>query len=80
MYTIEVNLDDDISSSCAYHINDLDMTIKTNLTHAIEGTETNRWVLIGIAETLDKASDLKQKLHEKLCIIHGKEPKFLPLA
>ena len=42
------------------------------------GRKTNRWVLIGIANGHDEASDLCWKLHTELCEKYNKSVKAFP--
>src|SRR5271166_5074268 len=64
IWTIEVNLDDDFMSSCAWHIEDLITTIGKNAKHAIEKKKTQKWVLVGLAnghdEALQKSIEIQQ--------------------
>jgi hypothetical protein len=80
MYTIELNLDDDFASSCAYHIDDERTTIRTNLSHALESKKTQRWVFIGSATTLEEANEKCKKLRKLLCEMSNKEEKNLPIS
>jgi len=80
MWTIELNLDDDFASSCAYHIDEYMNTVRNNLEHASSGEKTQRWVLVGLAYTLEEASDKCKKIREMMCRIHNREIKSLPLA
>ncbi len=77
IHTIELNLDDDFSSACAYHVDDFMTTMRRNIQHAEEGTKTNRWVLVGLAisfeEALHKCHELRMLLYQR----NNKDPKSL---
>lgn len=78
IYTIELNLDDDFSSSCAYHVDDQSSTIRRNIEHAETGQETDRWVLVGLANSLNEALDKAEKLQRLLCHRNNRTFKDLP--
>jgi hypothetical protein len=80
MWTIELNLDDDFASSCAYHIDEEKCTIKNNINHALESKKTQRWVFVGSAHTLREANEKCEKLRKLLCKLGNKEEKNLPFA
>ena len=73
--TIELNLDDDFSSSCSYHVDYLSQTIKRNVQHAETKQKTNRWVLVGLAYGLSEAMEKAQDLRVLLCKKHNRQPK-----
>lgn len=77
IFTIELNLDDDFASCCAYHVDNLRNTIKRNIEHAETAQETNRWVLVGLACSMDEALEKTHKLHKILCEKHGRVLKTL---
>ena len=81
MFTIELNLDDDVSSTCAYHISDLENTCRNNLEAAITevecGRKISRWVLIGVANTHLEAKNLCAKYRNYLCRSLDLKPKDL---
>ena len=73
IFTIELNLDDDFASSCAYHVDDLKRTIHRNISHAETEQKTNRWVLVGLATGLDEALEKSFRLRQILCEKHQRE-------
>ena len=77
IHTIELNLDDDYASSCAYHIDDLMSTIKRNVLAAENNDKTDRWMLVGLANSLSEASDKAQELRLLLCERNNKKPLSL---
>lgn len=78
IWTIELNLDDDFSSSCAYHIDSLIRTITHNIQHAETGKKTDRWVLIGLAYGSEEALEKVHEIRMLLCKKHNKVPEDLP--
>lgn len=67
IFTIELNLDGDGASSCAYHVDYLKRTIKRNIEHAERKQATNRWVLVGLARDINEAQDEVKRLKTLLC-------------
>lgn len=65
--TIELNLDDDFANACAYHVDYLSETIKRNIEHAELKQKTQRWVLVGLAYSLNEGLDKCEKLRQILC-------------
>ena len=78
IHTIELNLDDDYASSCAYHVDDLMSTIRTNVGQAERGQKVDRWVLVGLAHSLSEAQDKAEELRQLLCQRNNKESRNLP--
>lgn len=74
IHTIELNLDDDFANACAYHVDDLKHTIVRNIQHAESYQETNRWVLVGLANSLSEALDKTDELRKLLCERNKKIP------
>ena len=77
--TIELNLDDDFASSCAYHVDYLKQTIKRNIQDAENEHKTERWVLVGMGYSLEEALDKCEKLQRMLCEKHKLKPLNLNL-
>jgi hypothetical protein len=74
IWTIELNLDYDYANACAYHVDDEKSTFKTNMRHALDGKTTDRWVIIGYADSLQNARDRCTELRKELCKLGNKTP------
>jgi hypothetical protein len=72
MITIELNLDDDFSSTCAWHICEELETISRHYNAALEDKKLNRWVYMGIANTYEDAHEYSRKIRQKMCEASGK--------
>ena len=77
VFVIEINMDDDFASSCAYHVDDFESTSQRNLRNVCEKIETDRWVIVGLAWSLSSALDKCELLRQKLCAMHGRIPYTL---
>jgi len=77
LWIIELNLDDKYSNSTAYHIDTLSNTIKRHLLFALDSTETDRWVTIGVARSYSEAHDECGNLHKLLCKMGSKKARYL---
>ena len=77
IHTIELNLDDDFASSCAYHVDDLKTTIRRNIEHAETYQQTQRWVLVGMGTSREEALRKCEKLQILLCKRNDKTPTCL---
>ena len=77
IWTIELNLDHDFSDTCAYHIDYLENTIKTNLRALDSDFKRDRWVLIELAYSYNEAHDKCEKIHRELCKLHNRPMKGL---
>lgn len=80
VYTIELNLDDDFSRSTAYHVDSQKNTFLRNIRHAETGKKTNRWVLVGLANSHPEALDKTWELQKLLCERNNRKPKSLELS
>jgi len=74
IFTIELNLDGDFANACAYHVDSLQRTIRRNVFLADNKKATKRWVLVGLAFSLDEAQDKAEKLRNILCEKHNRSP------
>lgn len=74
IWTIEINIDDDFASACAYHIDTYMRTSARNLRAACEKHITDRWALVGLAYGIDEANELANRARLELCKMHGREP------
>ena len=74
IWTIEINADDDFANACAYHVDEYPITSARNLRAACEGKESNRWLLVGLALSLNEALDKCEKTRQHLCKMHNKIP------
>lgn len=74
IWTIEINSDDDFANACAYHVDTYSNTSSRNLRAACEKNESDRWLLVGLAETLNEALDRCEKIRQTLCKMHNKTP------
>lgn len=86
LWTIEVNLDDDFASSCAWHIDTLDTRLKDNFVNLLcsidgikqhNGIKQDNWVLIHIANSYNDAHDYVDSVRNLLCEKYNKKPKNL---
>lgn len=73
IWTIEINQDGDFSNACAYHIDTLATTSQRNLKIACEGTKSNRWALVGLANSLEEANEKCNRLRKELCKMHDRK-------
>lgn len=74
IYTIELNLDDDYASECAYHVDDQRTTFLRNIRHAVREEKTNRWAVVGLASSFEEALEKCHQLRMLLCKIHNRKP------
>jgi len=73
MYIVELNLDDDFTSPFAYHIAEVEETIKNNIYCALNKRKLNNWVIVGLAETHEEAREISARVKLDLCEKSGKE-------
>ncbi len=65
--TIEINLDDDFANACAYHVDYATQTIGRNLVAVQMNYKFNRWVLIGLANSMEEGCDKAEMVRQELC-------------
>ncbi len=73
--TIELNLDDDFANSTSYHVDYLSETIKRNLLANEEKIKGDRWVLVGLANSLTEGIEKSKEIQLLLCKRNNKNPK-----
>lgn len=73
LHTVEINLEDDFSNSCAYHVDDLKTTLKRNIYHAENPLINGRWVLIALGSSLDDALKKCEEIQFNLCKKYNKK-------
>jgi len=64
IWTIELNLDDNPLSSFAWHIDEYKRTVLRNIRHSIVNQKSERWVLVGLATTIDEAHEKTDNLRK----------------
>lgn len=77
MYTVELNLDADFSYTTSYHVCDEFETIERHSNAALSGRKLDRWVYIGIGNTMQEAQEYAKRFRERLCEKSGKVQKTL---
>lgn len=80
IWTIELNLDDDFASSCAYHIDEVMNTMLRNINHAETAQKAGRWVLVGLAHSIEEAHEKSKKLQLLLCERNNRKPLSLNIS
>lgn len=74
IYTVEINLDADFASTCAYHVDSFENTKNLNLTRIGEDTNGAHWVVVGLAYSMEEGFEKAEKLQKELCRIHNRTP------
>lgn len=73
MWTIELNLDDDFSNTCAWHICEEVETVARHFHAALERRKLDRWVYMGAAATHEEAHKLCKGLRQEMCKRSGRQ-------
>lgn len=74
IWTIEINMDDDFSSCCAYHIDYLEITIKRNLLNISMKHKTENWCIVALANNYEEAHDKAKEIQLILCEANNRNP------
>jgi len=75
IWCVEVNLDDDVSSALAWHVDVIDKVLQINLTKAEKCIKSNGWVVVGLANSQEDACNMSKVLREMLCKKLDRIPK-----
>ena len=75
IWTIELNLNDDFSDFCAYHIDTFTNTRRRHVSAALGGRKLDPWCLVGLANGHRDAHAKCKEMHDLLCEMSGRKHK-----